>query len=192
MQNCSRMRTPRLSRRLPAILIPRARRFLATWPLVGYKLSWVVLGTRMSPGRSSPGRSSRRRHRNALTERAWKDAVQGLGNQIPSTNMAKGELVTPSPTCLSSSLLWNHGHHENGVWKFSLFCTEPILEWHILDCWLWFLTNVRDTRDGNLALLTEKGKFHPSYRDGTLMPAKCFNVIQSWRIELYNDVPLGL
>ena len=27
----------------------------------------------------SPGRSSRIRHRNALTERAWKDAVQGLG-----------------------------------------------------------------------------------------------------------------
>ena len=30
----------------------------------------------------SPGRSSRIRHRNALTERAWKDAVQGLGNAL--------------------------------------------------------------------------------------------------------------
>ena len=127
---------------------------------------------------ASPGRSSRIRHRNALTERAWKDAVQGLGNQIPSTNMANGELLTPSPTCLSSSLLSNHGHRENGVWKFSLFCTEPILEWHILDSWLWFLTNVRDTRDRNLALLTEKGKFHRSDRNGTLMPAKRFNVNQ--------------
>ena len=29
-----------------------------------------------------PGRSSRIRHRNALTERAWKDAVQGLGNAL--------------------------------------------------------------------------------------------------------------
>ena len=29
--------------------------------------------------RVSPGCSSRIRHRNALTERAWKDAVQGLG-----------------------------------------------------------------------------------------------------------------
>ena len=28
---------------------------------------------------ASLGRSSRIRHRNALTERAWKDAVQGLG-----------------------------------------------------------------------------------------------------------------
>ena len=28
---------------------------------------------------ASPGRSSRIRHRNALTERAWKDAEQGLG-----------------------------------------------------------------------------------------------------------------
>ena len=32
--------------------------------------------------RPSPGRSSRIRHRNALTERAWKDAVQGLGNAL--------------------------------------------------------------------------------------------------------------
>ena len=30
--------------------------------------------------RKSPGRSSRIRHRNALTKRAWKDAVRGLGN----------------------------------------------------------------------------------------------------------------
>ena len=29
---------------------------------------------------ASPGRSSQIRHQNALTERAWKDAVQGLGN----------------------------------------------------------------------------------------------------------------
>ena len=28
-----------------------------------------------------PGYSSRIRHRNALTERAWKDAVQGLGKR---------------------------------------------------------------------------------------------------------------
>ena len=31
--------------------------------------------------RPSPGRSSRIRHRNALTERAWKDAVQGPGKE---------------------------------------------------------------------------------------------------------------
>ena len=29
---------------------------------------------------ASPGHSSQIRHQNALTERAWKDAVQGLGN----------------------------------------------------------------------------------------------------------------
>ena len=29
--------------------------------------------------RASLDRSSRMRHRNALTEKAWKDAVQGLG-----------------------------------------------------------------------------------------------------------------
>ena len=33
--------------------------------------------------RPSPCRSSRIRHRNALTKRAWKDAVQGLGNRSP-------------------------------------------------------------------------------------------------------------
>ena len=32
---------------------------------------------------ASPGCSSRIRHRNALTERVWKDAVQGLGNSGP-------------------------------------------------------------------------------------------------------------
>ena len=32
--------------------------------------------------RPSPGRSSRIRHRNALTERAREDAVQGLGNYL--------------------------------------------------------------------------------------------------------------
>ena len=33
--------------------------------------------------RPCPCRSSRIRHRNALTKRAWKDAVQGLGNRSP-------------------------------------------------------------------------------------------------------------
>ena len=32
---------------LSFISVPRARRFLVTWSLVGYKLSWVALGMRM-------------------------------------------------------------------------------------------------------------------------------------------------
>ena len=33
----------------------------------------------------SPGRSPRIRHRNALTEKAWEDALQGLGKPKPTT-----------------------------------------------------------------------------------------------------------
>ena len=36
---------------------------------------------------ASPNRSSRIHHQNALTERAWKDAVQGLGNSHPMTTV---------------------------------------------------------------------------------------------------------
>ena len=44
---------------------------------------------------TNPGRLSRIRHRNALTERVWKDAVQGLGKyqSIFSTVVIEG-LVT--------------------------------------------------------------------------------------------------
>ena len=49
-KKCSRMRTPRLSRRLPAV-----------------RLGYVT---------------------DALTERAWKDAVQGLGKSVPTTQQA--------------------------------------------------------------------------------------------------------
>ena len=39
--------------------------------------------------------SSRIRHRNALTERAWKDAVQGLGKAGVSPEKGKKEEVIP-------------------------------------------------------------------------------------------------
>ena len=58
MQKLSRIRTPRLSRRLPAV-----------------RLGYVT--------------------ENALTERAWKDAVQGLGNDWPIMSNVT-EIIWPS------------------------------------------------------------------------------------------------
>ena len=50
-------------------LVPRPQyAFRVTWSEKDFELS--------------PGRSSRVRHRNALTEKAWKDAVQGPGKPV--------------------------------------------------------------------------------------------------------------
>ena len=47
-------------------------------------------------------RSSRIRHRNALTERAWKDAVQGLGNaHSHATHKTPEAYKGKSPYCTS-------------------------------------------------------------------------------------------
>ena len=66
--------------------------------------------------KASPGRSSRIRHQNALTERAWKDAVQGLGNVRSSSVHVDAISYVLKPQnfdgCFMSSiytlfLLWN-------------------------------------------------------------------------------------
>ena len=49
---------------------------------------------------ASPGRSSRIRHRNALTERAWKDAVWGLGKVF------NGNSKSLSIECCLETKIW--------------------------------------------------------------------------------------
>ena len=53
---------------------------------------------------ASPGRSSRIRHRNALTERAWKDPVQGLGNRRISED--RGTLCSQGNMESHNFLMW--------------------------------------------------------------------------------------
>ena len=53
---------------------------------------------------ASPGRSSRIRHRNALTERAWKDPVQGLGNRLISED--RGRLCSQGNMESHNFLMW--------------------------------------------------------------------------------------
>ena len=75
---------------------PKIHTHPQTWPLRNYVIislpsPWASLLCAADPFRvtwsekvfeASPGRSSRIRHRNALTERAWKDAVKGLGKSF--------------------------------------------------------------------------------------------------------------
>ena len=54
---------------------------------------------------ASPGRSSRIRHRNALTERTWKDAVQGLGKCLSGNKLSYSELFDDTSLMLNERRL---------------------------------------------------------------------------------------
>ena len=83
--------------KLATLIFTYIYHFLVPWP------PYYVRPTRFgSRGPRKFFRSSRIRHRNALTERAWKDAVQGLGNIYPMVSaMTSYRSLTSRPILVS-------------------------------------------------------------------------------------------